>query len=135
MTETLHPTPAPVPLAPPVNRIGRASLIVGIVLGVLQLGATVVGYLTPLIAYRTAAGIAAVAALNAGIGIVLILIGAVAAILGFIGLSRPGLPRGAAAAGAALGLSAVVHIVFSMLAGPAVAMIGQITPVVAPFDH
>jgi hypothetical protein len=134
MTETLHSTPAPVPLAPPVNTIGRAALIVGIVLGVLQLGATLVGVLLPTLTYRSGVTIGTIGLVNTGIGVALMLVGVVAAVLGLIGLSRPGLPRGAAGAGAALGIATVVHTLFGLVAGFLASAIVQVSPAIAPFS-
>ena len=94
----------------PKNVAGRISFVLGVATVALGLVFTVVQ--ATVIAARNVELLGALSAVHIGI-VALIAIGAV--VTGIIGLTRAGLPRAMAAAGTALGASALVGVFSSLL--------------------
>jgi hypothetical protein len=116
--------PEPLPAAMPRNTAGRVALIMGIVLVALRLGQIVLSFLIPSIVRSTEASLGTVAGLLGAVGVVVTVFAAATAIVGLVGLSRAGQPRGAAGAGAALGLAALAEGIFALLIGPLASALG-----------
>lgn len=104
------------------NTAGRVSLVAGIVLGVVGLGQRVVSVMLPHLMHQYDLSVAEASLRFTLItGVVTVSIAVVALIAGGIGLSGSGKPKAAAGAGFALGASAVVGVLFMLLA-PSIAM-------------
>lgn len=118
MTSAPSPEPAAASTTPAAPaRPGRALGIVAFVAGVATVlidALTTLIYPMVLLGSDYNAGTSAVvAAVGAASGILNLLLGLVAVVLGIIVLVRRGAPKGFAAAGTALGAAALVHVAFS----------------------
>ncbi|MBI5161682.1 MAG: hypothetical protein HY996_09770 [Micrococcales bacterium] len=99
------------------NPVGRAALIVALVLVTVGSAQQVLAVLAPVILARQGLSISAYGLLLAPGGIAVGLLGVAAVILGILGLTRPASPREAAAAGLAIGANALLALLISPLAG------------------
>lgn len=108
----------------PSNPAGRAALIGAVVVVLLGLVQQITGSLFPLLMDALALSATTVGMFFGIAAIVMGLLALVPLILGIVGLTRPGLPKGAAGAGAAIGASTVLSVLVGLLSGPLAAILG-----------
>ena len=101
----------------PRNRAGRTSLGLGIVVVAVNVGQQVVVQLAPFIQSNADLSAAQLGLVFAPFGVVAGVFALAALITGIVGLTRAGLPKGAAAAGTAIGASTLLALTVNIVAG------------------
>lgn len=97
--------------APVTNPLGRISFFLGVAIVALGLAFT----LTQTALLASSSGVPALGALSLAHGVLSLALAITAVVTGTLGLIRPGLPRGFAAAGTALGASTLVGLLSTLL--------------------
>ena len=105
--------------AAPTNPLGRVAFILGLVIVVLGVVFSVLQAM--LIATRNLELIGFLSSANA---LIVALLAVATVIIGIVALTRPGLPRGFAAAGTALGASALVSVILGTLTALLIPLFG-----------
>ena len=97
--------------APVTNPLGRISFFLGITIVALGLVFTI----TQAVLVASSSGAPALGALTLAHAVLSLALAITAVVTGTLGLIRPGLPRGLAAAGTALGASTLVGLLSTLL--------------------
>jgi hypothetical protein len=114
----------PVGVAPPAarNPFGVVSIVLAVVLLAVTILTRILTVAAPAMAQSLHLGIGAVSGLLNGVGIVGVVVALAAAVVGIVGVTRPGLPKALAAAGMGIGITAAASYVLVYALDNAVAV-------------